>query len=672
MGDQNVNRAGLEDERNLGKFEKTLLADLRALEYMIEHDSFETGVRRIGAEQEMVLVDRSRRPTPAGDRVLATVNDARVVPELARWNVEANLSPQSFGTNCLRLMETEIDEVVRKVQEAAHGVSADVVLCGILPTLRLSDLSLASMTPNPRYYELNDSLTRLRGGQFEINIIGLDELAHRHDNIMLEAANTSFQVHFQVAPKEFAHLYNLSQLIAAPVLAAGSNSPVFAGRRLWNETRVALFTLSVDSRATRHRQRSHPPRVMFGTSWLENSILEIFHEDISRFRAILSADTSEDAMATIRAGKSPQLRALCLHNSTVWRWNRACYGVKGPHLRIENRLLPSGPTVLDEMANAAFYFGLMAAVGDEYGDVRKKMEFDEVRNNFLAAARQGLKAQFTWVGGKPIGAGELILDVLLPLARKGLEAHAIDSADIDRYLPVIEGRVRSGRTGSQWALQSLAGMGAADSVARSDERMRALVAAQVRHQFSGEPVHTWPLATLPQESGEWTVGYRTIGELMDTDLYTCNPADVVDLVANMMEWKRLRYVLVEDDAGRLVGIVSQRALLRLIARGWTRTKGASKSDGASEGDAESWAASEDAATVRVRDIMKATPITVTADTPTIEALQLMKQHRVGCLPVVNDGAAVGIVTAHDFLDVSARLLERHLRQDTPPSPPVPG
>src|SRR5262249_12305015 len=246
----------------------------------------------------------------------------------------------------------------------------------------------------PRYHELNRWVTKLRGGPFSIHIKGLDEIQLQHDNIMMESCNTSFQVHLQVNPNEFAELYNMAQAVTAPVVAAAVNSPLLFGNRLWQETRLALFQHSTDARSVTQQARSHPTRVGFGERWLQRSVLELFHDQVARFRVIMTRNPDEHPMAVLARGEVPLLNALRLHNGTIWPWNRACYGVSNgrAHLRIENRALPSGPTTLDEVANAAFFIGLMMALPDEYGDITRLMTFDQAKDNFFMAARHGLNA----------------------------------------------------------------------------------------------------------------------------------------------------------------------------------------------------------------------------------------------------------------------------------------
>jgi len=638
MGEQRVEQG--QDERRSQDFMKALLNDLAALERMLDEGRIETGVRRMGAEQEMFLVDSSMRPAPLATEVIGRLTDPRFTPEIARFNLEANLTPRTLAADCFRQLEQEINEVIRLVREAARPLGADVLLAGILPTLQRRDLTLDSITPAPRYYQLNDAVMGSRGGDVSVHMKGLDEIHLSSDNIMPLSSNTSFQVHLQVGPEEFVPMYNAAQAVTAPVLAAAVNSPVWLGSRLWQETRVALFQHSADSRTRAEQERQNPTRVGFGERWLTRSVLELFREDVARFRVILTNDVDEDSMEVLAAGGVPRLKALSLHNGTVWWWNRPCYGVgEGrAHLRIENRVLPSGPTPLDETANAAFLIGLTTAFPSEYGDIGKAMSFDDAKTNFWAAARHGLKAQFSWAGGRTQAAGALILEHLLPLARAGLKSYGVDSSDVDRYLGTIEERVRTRQTGAQWALRSLAALGPASG----EHNMRALAAAMHANQRTGEPVHRWPLAGESGDAGrqDWVEGYRTVGQFMTTDLFTVRPDDLVDLAACVMDWKHVRHVPVEDGEGRLVGLVSHRDIVRLLARRLP--------------------SDEEDEPVLVSGIMSTDPVTASPDTPTLEAIALMRGRKVGCLPVVENGLLVGIVTAQDFLAASARLFEERL------------
>jgi CBS domain-containing protein/gamma-glutamylcysteine synthetase len=625
------------DPESMRAFMRALLEDVRALEKMLAGEWFETGVRRIGAEQEMFLVDRGLHPANRALTLLEELPRTSFTTELGQFNLEVNLTPLVFQRDCLSVLHRELEERLALVREvgARHGVR--VLLTGILPTLEKRHLGLDSMTPIPRYYQLNQIMRGLRGGDFRTYIKGLDEFQSKHDNVMLEACNTSFQLHFQVGPGEFPMLYNVAQLATAPVLAAAVNSPVLLRHRLWHETRVALFQQSVDTRSETHAQRGGRVRVSFGDHWIEDSILEIFREDVARYRVLIATELEESPLEKLGRGEVPELKALRLHNGTIYRWNRPCYGISEgrAHLRIEARALPAGPSVLDEVANAAFFFGLMCVLSDEYGDPKDKLPFDDAKANFMAAARYGLHARLHWFGGRTVGADELIRQELLPLAHKGLTSRGIDAHDVERYLGVIERRVTTGRTGAQWVLDSLEAM---EGQGRADERYRSLTSCMLANQWTGQPVHLWPLAAV-ESAADVRDSYRTVGQFMTTDLFTVHPEDLIDLAASVMDWKHLRHVPVEDHEGHLVGLVTHRMLLRQVSQG------------------------QGGRPVAVREIMRPDPIVVTPETTTLEALEQMRASHVGCLPVLQDGKLVGIVTESDFIDVSARLLDEWLRED---------
>jgi CBS domain-containing protein/gamma-glutamyl:cysteine ligase YbdK (ATP-grasp superfamily) len=630
VGEHNVEQY---DEKNSQAFVKALLNDLRALAFMLEEGRVESGIRRIGAEQEMFLVDCEMRPAPVSIEVLKKAKDARLTTEIARFNLEANLTPQHLSGSCFREMELELQELIAKTQDAAAELGADVLLSGILPTLKQSDLTLDNISPVARYHELDRGVIRLRGGPLSIHIKGLDELQITHDNIMMESCNTSFQVHFQTRPADFVSDYNLAQAITAPVLAVAVNSPLLFGNRLWQETRVALFQHSTDARSRPQLARSQPTRVSFGESWLEQSVIALFHEQISRFRPIMITQPDEDPFHVLARGEIPMLSALRMHNGTVWRWNRACYGTADgtAHLRIENRALPSGPTVVDEIANAAFFAGLMLALPQEYSDISARMSFDDAKSNFFRAARHGLDAQFNWIDGQSHSASSLILDHLLPLARQGLASAEIETDDVNKYLGIIEERASSRQTGARWMLRSYATLGKAPK----DERQRKLASTMLACQKREEPIHRWPVVKV-SSSDDWEQGYRTIGQFMSTDLFTVQPDDLIDFAASVMDWRHIRHVPVEDGEGRLVGLVSHRGLVHLLSQGMHEK------------------------TVTVREIMVTNPVTVSPSTPTLEAIEIMREKAIGCLPVIEGDQLVGIVTSYDFLEASARLFQQQL------------
>ena len=633
MGEQTFKQA--KDSEDMRLFTQRLLDDVRALERMLDEGVVESGIGRLGAEQELFLVDDFGRPAAKALEALEAIDDPHFTTELGLFNLEFNLDPYDLSPDCLSRMEGQIHELLKKARRGAREVGAQVIMTGILPTLEKSDMSLRNMTPMPRYLALNEAIQKLRGSDFEFYISGKDELTVTHESVMLEACNASFQIHFQVDPSRFAQLYNIAQAVAAPVLAIAANSPLLFGKRLWRETRIALFQQSVDTRISKSHLRQQQPRVSFGEHWLDGSVLEIFREDIARFRVILSDESVEDPFAALARGEAPSLKALRLHNGTVYRWNRPCYGILNgkPHLRIENRILPSGPTPRDEVANAAFWFGLVRNLADDLGDVRPHLDFDEARQNFFAVSQLGLNAQVTWFEHRELPAQQLIQE-LLPGAQAGLEALGVASDEAETYLGVIAERVECRSTGARWLLDSLAEMRGVGSIS---ERMAALTQGTIENQTTGKPISTWPLARLAT-SNRWKEHYGRVGDLMSTDLFTVNEDDAIDLVACLMDWKFIRHVPVEAGDHRLVGLVTHRTLLRHMSSG--RGKPGEP--------------------IPVREIMVKNLITANPDTSTLEALELMESNRIGCLPVVEEDRLVGILTEGDFAKISGQVLRELL------------
>jgi CBS domain-containing protein/gamma-glutamylcysteine synthetase len=614
------------------EFMHALLTDLRALERMLAEGMFESGIRRIGAEQELFIVDETWGPAPGVLPMLERLGDPHFTTELGQFQIEANCDPQLLSGNGIAQLHAQLDALVDKARQASAPLGMKVVLMGILPTLRQSDLGLDNMVPSQRYMTLNRIVTELRGGTFNFAIKGLDELIIDHDSVMLEACNSSFQVHLQVGPDEFARMYNIAQVLAGPLMSVSCNSPIVFGKRLWAETRIALFKQAVDTRSQRNPMRETEARVSFGTRWVKESVAEIYREDIARFRALVGTELDEDPIAMLDAGEFPKLKALRLHNGTIYRWNRACFGVTDskPHLRIENRIMPSGPSTIDQMANSAFWFGLMTEFGASGDDVTRRIDFDQAGNNFYTAAREGIGSHFEWLDGRQISAQRLVLDHLLATAEAGLNRAKVDSADIKRYLGVVEERARTGRTGAIWQSRSWNSL---RDRGTPGERANALVAASINRQLTGRPVAQWERARLDEANVADSSCLR-VEQYMRTDLFTVQPEDPVEIVANLMIWERLNYVPVEDKDHHLLGLVSRREMLRLLTSQRSMRETA------------------------VGQIMTpaADVLTCSPDTSTSEAIRIMRRFRVGGLPVIHEGCLVGIVTEEEFVAVAGRLL----------------
>ena len=636
MGEQKVSI--VKDQAQMQRFVKHLLNDVQALEYMLENDWFESNITRIGAEQEMCLIwnDTYKPATIAMEALEKMKSFEWVETELARFNLETNLTPRELKGKCLSLLDSENSRNLKKIRDKLKGMNANLILTGILPTLHKFHLGMHNLTPKKRYKALMEAInTQLIGSSYELHINGIDELLLQHDSPLLEACNTSFQVHLQVSPNDFVKMYNIAQTLAGPIIAIAANSPIVFGRRLWHESRIALFQQSLDTRTTSDHMRERSPRVNFGNGWLKNSILEIYREDIARFRVLISGDIEEEAIDLINKGKVPKLRALQVHNSTVYRWNRPCYGISSngkPHLRIENRVIPSGPTVIDEIANAALWIGAMMAMGKKFDDITKHLSFEDVRDNFGKAAKFGIDSKFTWFKDKKVTAIDLVLKELLPMAREGLKNNKVDKNDIAKYLDIIEERAKSHMNGARWQLRSYTKL---IKETNRDEALCALTAAIVKNQEDSLPVHKWKLPEL-NILKEYKPSRIHVEEFMETDLFTVQKDDIIELVAEMMDWRKIRYTPVEDTKGNLVGLVSSRLILRHFIRD-SKLKGKMK---------------------MVKDIMIKEPITIAPDATIIEAMNKMRENKIGSLPVVKNGELIGMITEGDFLKISGRLIER--------------
>ena len=635
MGEQRVSK--VTDQKQMQKFVKSLLKDVQALEYMIDNDWFDTGITRMGAEQEMALVHKDTyKPNCIAMEALEKMKKYDwVETELAKFNLETNLTPIELTKSCFSQLHKENATKLDKIQAVLDKMDTNIVLTGILPTLRKFDLDMENLTPKKRYKALMEAINeQLIGSSYELRLTGIDELLVKHDSPLLEACNTSFQIHLQVDPDEFVHVYNIAQAVTAPVMAIAANSPIVFGRRLWHESRIALFQQSLDTRTTHDHMRERSPRVSFGRDWLQESIMEIYKEDISRFRVLISSDVTEDSLEMIKNGEVPKLRSLQVHNSTVYRWNRPCYGISDngkPHLRIENRVIPAGPTVLDEVANACFWLGLTVGMADEIKDIRELMSFEDARDNFGKAARFGIDSKFTWFNDKKVTCVDLIINELLPIARKGLKKRKVAKKDIDLYLGIIQERAESHMNGARWQLRSYTEL---IKKCTRDEALTVLTAAMIKNQQSGIPVHKWGMPDLT-DLVDYKPSQLKVSEFMVTDLFTVQKSDIIELVAEMMDWQKLRYAPVEDIKGNLVGLVSRRLILRSLIKNKRSQK-----------------------TNIVENVMIKDPITIDHNDTITNAMKIMKDNDVGCLPVINNGELAGMITEVDFLRISGRLIQR--------------
>jgi hypothetical protein len=432
-----------------------------------------------GFELEAWLLDHAGLPSPVNETYLRALNDPLVVPELSRFNVELNAPPVEMGAGVLAAMEESLLTTWDGCQRVAHGMDTVLAMIGILPTIRDEDLCLANMSAMNRFDVLNAQVLQQRNGaSIRIDIEGADPLHLIRPDVMLEAATTSFQLHLQVPFDRAGRYYNASLISCAPLLAAAVNSPLLFGHRLWQETRVPLFEQSVELGGYNGLAEASVRRVTFGRDYVARSPLELFEENLEHYPVLLPMPQNESA------NRFPHLR---LHNGSIWRWVRPLIGFDAAgqgHVRLEQRVLPSGPSVLDMVANAALYFGFVHTLARQPRPVESDLPFVVARANFYAAARHGLEAELTWLDGRRHAARDLILGTALPLARQGLREFGLSDAEIEHYLGVVEARVRTGQTGSTWQLQRLARVGG-DAHHMMDDYLD--------NQRSGAPVHEWSL-----------------------------------------------------------------------------------------------------------------------------------------------------------------------------------
>ncbi len=366
-------------------------------------------------------------------------------------------------------------------------------MIGILPSLRRRDIGADTISSNPRFQLLNDQMLAARGEEMRICIDGRDRLLAYVDHILTEAACTSVQCHLQVGPENFAGYWNAAQAIAGIQVALGANSPYLFGRELWRETRITLFKQSTDTRSEELRSQGVRPRVWFGERWI-SSVTDLFEENLRYFPALLPLVDDEDPIGVLDRGETPDLAELTLHNGTVYRWNRPVYAVADgkPHLRVENRVLPAGPTLVDVLANAAFYYGLVHELAEADPPVWAQMPFSAAWANLIAGAQDGIDALVFWPNHGHVPVADLTLRHLLPLAARGLERLAVDPADASRLLGIIEGRCLLNQNGASWQVDSvhrLQERGLADR----GEALRLMTQDYIGRMNSKEPVHTWPI-----------------------------------------------------------------------------------------------------------------------------------------------------------------------------------
>jgi hypothetical protein len=484
------------------RYQEKMQLCLDVLGRMLGGEGFSAGPEQMGMELELNLVGETCDPAMANQAVLERIDDPAFQSELGQHMLEFNVRPRPLVSDEALGLEHELRAVLTTVDDAARAIGVGLVMIGILPTLRPEHFDQRWMSPKSRYALLNRQIVAARCGGLELDVEGVplaggqpERLQCTADSILPAAGATSVQLHLQVTPGEFAAHWNAAQALAGVQVAVAANSPFLLGRALWHETRIPLFEQALDSRLPELRNQGMRPRVWFGERWI-TSAFDLFEENVRYFSPLLPETQDEDPLVILAAGGAPSLSELRLHNSTIWRWNRPVYDVADgvPHLRIENRVLPAGPTVIDVLANAAFFFGAMRGLVELDRPVWNQLSFHAAQANLYAGARLGMDSHLCWPGIGWVRADELVLRTLLPLAHQGLRSCGMSDAARERYLTVIEQRCATRRTGASWqraALQTLTNRGADRPAA-----LAGMLRDYIEHMHSNQPVHTWPLPGL--------------------------------------------------------------------------------------------------------------------------------------------------------------------------------
>ncbi|WP_316745140.1 glutamate-cysteine ligase family protein [Streptomyces sp. MK7] len=496
MGEKVV--AGEFDLSDRNRYRAKLRRCLKGLERLLEEKRFDRPKNLMGLEIELNLVGSDGMPKMLNAQVLERIASRDFQTELAMFNLEVNIAPHRLGGRVFDRLAEELRTSLAYADRKAGEVDASIAMIGILPTLDRDDLVSSNLSDVDRYTLLNDQIVAARGEDFALDIEGVERLTCTSKSIVPEAACTSVQLHLQVTPGRFADVWNAAQAACAAQIAVGANSPFLFGRELWRESRPPLFQQSTDTRPPELQAQGVRPRTWFGERWI-SSVYDLFEENLRYFPALLPICDDEDPLEVLDAGAVPRLAELVLHNGTVYRWNRPVYDIADgvPHLRVENRVLPAGPTVTDVIANAVFYYGLVRALAEESRPVWTRLPFEAAAANFDTACRYGIDARFSWPrrgrysGTVEVDAVALVRDELLPLAEAGLDAWGVEAVDRDRYLGVIEERCRHRTNGAQW--QAATFHRGVESGLTRDEALAATTRRYCELMWLGEPVHTWPV-----------------------------------------------------------------------------------------------------------------------------------------------------------------------------------
>ena len=460
-------------------FEKRLNEETELLSQWFNDRQFSTHGLVGGYELEAWLIDSQALPSASNQQFLDLANSALLTPELAQFNVELNSEPMNLKSSVLSQLERTFNEHWNHYQQHANSIDCRLLSTGILPTLTEQHLTLKNISNLQRYRALNEQILKHRHGEsFHLNINGHQSIKNDYKNVMLEAATTSLQLHLQVPQNQAVRYYNAAIILSAPMVAICANSPFLFGRDLWSETRIPLFEQSVDVGGFAGAAHGPVQRVSFGTDYARKSLFECFEENRLHFPILLPMGFNN---------KPDELKYVNLHNGTIWRCNRPIVGFDTdgtPHLRIEHRVIPSGPSIVDNVANMAFFYGLMHYYANLETPAETQLEFPMARDNFYTSAQHGMHNKINWPSCKRCNVRHLILNRLLDEAEAGLHALKIKPEDIEYYLGIIQSRAEHIQTGSDW--QRL-------FVSKHGADMKRLTETYYQNQQQGIPVHCWDL-----------------------------------------------------------------------------------------------------------------------------------------------------------------------------------
>ncbi|MBK8621018.1 MAG: CBS domain-containing protein [Saprospiraceae bacterium] len=540
-------------QRNV--FYRQIFEDIEAFDRLLAEGAIDKNDQTFGVEQELCFINHLGEPENVALKVLEQLKEPQFTNELALFNMEINLDPQSIKGKGIQKMADQLYHLTEKAGKAARKVDSAIFLAGILPTITSEHLTFDSMTPVDRYKVLSQELLKLRGKKFEIFLQGVDELHVKLDTILFEACNTSFQMHLQINPDKFAHYYNWAQMISGPLLSVCTNSPLLFGKELWSENRIALFKQSLDTRIHYNHYREKVSRVYFGDQWLRESPSYLWKNEVARFPLVFRGEGFPAAKDEIKEGLKPSLRSVRLHTGTTYTWNRLCYGVdrNQAHIRIECRYIPAGPTIKDEIANLVFWLGLMKAAKYQEEDIFDKTNFSSVKNNFYQAARYGILSEFDFFG-KNLPAVVLCENTLIPLASRALKEEGMDPDLVDKHLKVIADRVTKNQTGATWMVENHRKL-----LSRFKPSLisKILVTTSLEYQKKDVPVSEWQPIVEDKLHYFFQQHFDalTAKDVMSNKIQTVSTEATVAFAFHIMEWQDFRHLVVEDNKDRFIGLV---------------------------------------------------------------------------------------------------------------------